>query len=201
MIAFISGVLHSKKENIAIIEVSGIGYLLYIPTSTYRHLPSVGESVTLHTLFQLREDDAKLFGFASEKERDVFQILMGVSGVGTKMALDILSHLPIERLVEAVQNDNHTMLCQVPGIGKKRAEKILFDLKRLSHPLLLTPVKTSQSSVISQSLSSTMKEAEEALIALGLKPLEAQRAIMAAASHVGRDAQVSALLKEALRHR
>ncbi|MEW6238557.1 MAG: Holliday junction branch migration protein RuvA [Candidatus Omnitrophota bacterium] len=199
MIAYLSGILRAKRENSATIDIGGVGYHVLIPLSTYRELPSAGEPATLFTHLYFREDDIRLYGFASEEEREAFQILMGVSGVGAKVALDILSHLPISRLAEAVQKGEAALLCQVPGIGKKRADRLLFELKGISHPLFLVPAGTETRKIGPR--NANIIEAEEALIALGCKPLEAQRAILAAVQRLGDQAQTPDLIKEGLRHR
>ncbi len=185
------------------IDVGGVGFTVWIPLTTYRELPAPGETVIIHTHLYLREDEIRLFGFASKEEREIFQLLVGLSGIGNKVALDILSHLPVPRLVEAVQKDEPGLLCQVPGIGKKRAEKLIFDLKRISHPVFLAPVsvKASESSATASGSSGKRREAEDALITLGCKPQEAQRAIAAAIAHLGEDVDVTQMVKEGLKHR
>ncbi|RJP31178.1 MAG: Holliday junction branch migration protein RuvA [Candidatus Omnitrophota bacterium] len=202
MITFLTGKLADKNEHSAVIDVGGVGFKVSIPLSTYRELPRHGESVTLHTHLAVREDEFQLYGFATEDEREVFLILLSVSGVGAKMAIDVVSHLPVERLVEAIRKNEHALLCQVPGIGKKRAERIVFDLKNTKHPLFLRHAFASKGGE-SKSIPSNqhVTEAVEALIALGCKPLEAQRAIAEAIHVLSEDAEVASLIKEGLRRR
>lgn len=202
MITFLSGILAAKQDNLAVIDVNGVGFAVIIPISTYRELPKAGDPVTLHTVLILREDDIRLFGFATEEERQLFDILMGVSGVGAKMAIDILSHLPVERVVEAVQKEEIALLTQVPGIGKKRAEKLVFDLQRQKHALLLAPISHGQSSTVAPTAqSSAVREAVEALLALGCKPHEAHHAAAQAVQNLGENALVQDLIREALKYR
>jgi holliday junction DNA helicase RuvA len=203
MITFLSGVLASKHDNLAVIDVNGVGFHVTIPISTYRELPKTGEPVTLHTQLILREDDISLYGFASEEERTMFTILLGVSGVGAKMAIDVLSHLPVFRLVEAVQKEEIALLTQVPGIGKKRAEKLVFDLKRQKHTLLLAPVSGGQKDEATAPVAEMeeAKQAIEALLALGCKPQEAHNAVAKAIRNLGEDIRVEVLIREALKHR
>jgi len=200
MITFLSGILRAKTEESAVIDVGGIGYYVHIPLSTYRELPRTGEIVFLHTFLVLREEDVRLFGFASEEEREMFQILLGVNGVGAKMAIDAISHLPVPQLVEAISKEQVSLLCRIPGIGKKRAERLIFDLKNKNHPLFLRAFTTS---VVGRTAlqSQTAAEAVEALIALGCKPLEAQRAVAEALNVLGETAAMSDLIKEGLRRR
>ena len=202
MITFLSGILANKQDHLAVIDVNGVGFHVVIPISTYRELPKVGDPVTIHTKLILREDDISLYGFATEQERQMFDILMTVSGVGCKMAIDVLSALPVFRIVEAVQKEEIALLCQIPGIGKKRAEKLVFDLKRQKHPLLLSPVsygETQSTSPAATSLSA--REALDALLALGCKPPEAHHAVAEAVKHLGENAPVQELIREALKHR
>ena len=202
MITFLSGVLASKSENSAVIDIGGVGLEAAISVSTYRELPRVGESVTLHTHLLVREDNLSLCGFALEDEREMFRILLGVSGVGAKMAMDVLSSLPVNRIVEAVQKEETALLCQIPGIGKKRAERLLFNLKQLNHALLLAPVVASSDQATAEIPDNdNIREAISALEALGCKPHTAHRAIGEAISILGEDVGTSELIKEGLRHR
>ncbi len=201
MITFLSGVLASKRENSAVIKIGGVGFEVAISVSTYRELPRVGEPVTLHTHLLVREDNLSLCGFALEDEREMFRILLGVSGVGAKMAMDVLSSLPVNRIVEAVQKEETALLCQIPGIGKKRAERLLFNLKQLNHALLLAPVSTSGKAAEEVLDNDHVREAISALEALGCKPHEAHRAIGEAVAVLGEEAGASELIKEGLRHR
>ncbi|HOJ60233.1 MAG TPA: Holliday junction branch migration protein RuvA [bacterium] len=202
MISFLTGQLALKRENLAVVNVGGVGFKVTIPISTYRELPREGEPVTLQTILLVREDDLSLYGFATEEERDMFKLLQSISGVGAKLAMDVLSSLPVSRIVEAVQTGNTALFCQVPGIGKKRAERFLFDLRQLSHPLLLTPVMPgARRSPMAAATNERVREAIEALLALGCKPQEAQNAIAQAVSLLGEEAEVTELVKEGLRHR
>ncbi|MFB3789206.1 MAG: Holliday junction branch migration protein RuvA [bacterium] len=202
MISFLTGLLAFKRENGVVIDVGGVGFKVTIPFSTYRELPREGEPVTLQTILLVREDDLSLFGFATEEEREMFKILHGLTGVGAKLALDVLSSLPVPRIVEAVQNHDTALFCQVPGIGKKRAERFIFDLKQVSHPLLLAPVQSGVTRTAPAYTSNErVREAIEALQALGCKPQEAQNAIARAVAVLGDQAELSDLVKEGLRHR
>ncbi len=200
MIDFLSGTLTDKHETYAIIGVGGVGFRVNISLSTYRQLPRTGEAVNLYTVLIVREDDLKLFGFATETERNLFNILSGLSGVGGKLAMDILSYVPPSVLAQAVQRDQPALLCQAPGVGKKRAEKIVFELSRQKHPILLTtpsPETPGEAAPVSDSA----QEALEALLALGLKPADAQRTLSTAVETLGDKADAAALIKESLKHR
>lgn len=205
MIHFLSGILAYKSDDSAVIAVGGVGFHITIPITTYRELPHINEQVLLHTHLHVREDEIRLFGFATEEEREMFEVLLGVSGVGAKMAVDVISYLPAEQFVRAVQTDDLTLLCQAPGIGKKRAERLVFDLKNSKHPFFLRPIASAKpkDGMPDKALSgSSAKEAVSALIALGLKPLDAQRAVSKALeSFPDPSPDVSLLIKESLKHR
>jgi Holliday junction DNA helicase RuvA len=201
MIHFLRGILAEKSENSAIIDVGGVGFQALISLMTYRELPRTGEQVFLHTTLILREDDVKIYGFHSTDEREFFGVLLGLSGIGPKVALDILSHISIEHLADAVQRNEPGRLNGIPGIGKKRAEKLLFELQRTKSPIFLNAARGVNAHAPARSEDNKVTEALDALIALGLKPFEAQRAIAEAQQELGDDAPVTALIKEGLRRR
>lgn len=208
MIHFLSGTVAYKSEDTAVIAVGGVGFHVTIPVTTYRELPPVNENVLLHTYLHLREDEIKLFGFKTEIEREMFEVLIGVSGVGAKMAVDVISVLSAEQFIHAVQTDDLTLLCQAPGIGKKRAERLVFDLKNSKHTFFLRPVSSSKTSVApdesqpAEISGNSAKEAVAALTALGLKPFDAQRAVSKALESFNESSpDVSQLIKESLKHR
>jgi len=202
MIHFLRGVLAQKTDSKAVIDINGVGFEVWIPLMTYHALPKVGEECMLHTMMIVREDDIRLFGFSTPDERELFRLFLGLQGVGTKMAMDILSHVSQEQLIETIQRNELSILCQVPGVGKKRAEKILFELQRVNNPILHTPI--NRSAVSEESFvpsTSVAQEAVEALLALGMKLPEAQKAVKAAQSELDDNADISVLIKVALRNR
>ena len=129
MIAYVSGKLAAKKPTEVIIDVQGLGYHVWIPTSTFERLPAEGEAVKLFTYHYVREDSLQLFGFASEAERQVFEVLLGVSGVGPKLALAALSAMGPAELRDRVLDGDAAMLTQIPGVGRKTAERLVVELK------------------------------------------------------------------------
>ena len=129
MIASLHGRLDSLSSEWAIINVGGIGFQVYMPTSTLSTLGTIGEEVKLHTHFHLREDNATLYGFASTDELGLFQILISVSGLGPKLALALLSALNVEQLAMAIATGSADMLMTVSGVGKKMASRIILELK------------------------------------------------------------------------
>src|SRR3990167_2714064 len=169
MITRISGLLLEKKAPTLIIDVHGLGYELFVPMSTFYQLPNIGETVTLLTHFVVREDAQLLFGFFSERERQLFRALIKVSGVGPKLAMTILSGIEPDQFVQCVQNQDIDTLTRIPGIGKKTAARLMIETRdRLSEwEVTVLPIDLNQA----------MQDALRALSALGYKPSDAKRVI------------------------
>jgi Holliday junction DNA helicase RuvA len=184
MITFIRGVLVQVNTGAAVIEVGGIGYRIGIPVSLAPLLPQPGQECRLHTHFMVRDDRAELFGFKSEKERDLFVLLLGVTGIGPKAALALLTCLSPGEIEQAVFEENAVVLQMVPGIGKKTAQRLLLELKdKLEHrqPRDRGP----------------LSDAVEALVGLGYRRDEALEAVRRVAAD--KDAgDLEAILRSAL---
>ena len=182
MIAWIKGVLLEKQAPELVVNVNGVGYQLQAPMTTFYALPDSGE-VELFTHFVVREDAQLLFGFASKTERSLFQALIKVNGVGPKLALAILSSIDVQRFVFCVQNDDVNALTKIPGIGKKTAERLLIEMRDRLKDWYID--SDAGASLAADSLQATkpvhhyMTEAESALIALGYKPAEATKMVVA----------------------
>ncbi|WP_410104519.1 Holliday junction branch migration protein RuvA [Sutterella wadsworthensis] len=129
MIGRLHGKLLEKNPPQILIDVSGIGYEVDVPMSTFCNLPEVGGELTLHTHFVVREDAELLYGFATLAERAVFRALIKISGVGPKIALALLSGITVDQLKDAVDRGETGLLTKVPGIGKKTAERLVLELK------------------------------------------------------------------------
>ena len=176
MIGQIRGKLIEKNPPEILIEVGGITYELQIPMSTLYQLPELGRDVLLHTHFVVREDAQLLYGFYDKGDKAMFRALIRVNGVGPKLALGILSSMDVNEFVRTVRNNDVTTMVNLPGIGKKTAERLIIEMRdRLSE------WDTSASSPTSASLglaeAGIKKDAETALIGLGYKPPQATRAI------------------------
>lgn len=179
MIGRLHGTLLAKKPPEVLIDVNGVGYEVAAPMSTFYQLPETGASVTLHTHLVVREDAHLLFGFATESERQMFRTLIKVSGVGPKVALAILSGISVEDFVRCVSNNDAAQLVRLPGIGKKTAERLLVEMRdRVAgwggSAGAELPGKTGPAPL---SQCSPIKDAIEALIALGYSPPEASRMV------------------------
>ncbi len=129
MFAYVSGLLADKKPTEAVIEAGGVGYRLLIPASSYEKLPAEGKPAKLLTTFVVRDDAQTLYGFATGAERTAFETLIGVSGVGPKLALAALSAMSPAELGSTVVSGDVAMLTRVPGVGKRKAEKLIVELK------------------------------------------------------------------------
>ncbi len=196
MIEHIKGVLVSKHPTHIVLEANGIGYGISIPLSTYTKLEAVGSSLRLFTWLHVREDILQLFGFASEEEREVFSLLINVSGVGPRMALAVLSAMPVCDFLEAVRNENLNALVSIPGIGRKKAERLLLELKDKIEPAAPETMDDSPG----HSPPGAASEAVMALVSLGCKYPEASGAVRRARAKLDDNAALEEIIREALKH-
>ena len=177
MIGRIRGLLIEIQPPDILLDVGGLGYEVQVPMTTLYELPQPGTEVSLFTHFVVREDAQQLYGFLRERERGLFRHLIKVNGVGPKLGLAILSGLDADSFVRAVQRDDTSTLVQLPGVGKKTAERLLVEMRdKLSDWLL----ELGQSPAGSAADKDIQAEAESALVALGYKPAEASKAVAAA---------------------
>jgi Holliday junction DNA helicase RuvA len=170
MIGRLTGTLAEKAPPQVLVDVSGVGYELDVPMSTFYNLPSLGERITLLTHLVVREDAHLLYGFASADERATFRLLIRISGIGPRTALAILSGLSVSELAQAVSRQESGRLVKVPGIGKKTAERLLLELKDK-----LAPDFGARSQVIGDAQADIV----QALVALGYNDREAAAALKA----------------------
>ncbi len=169
MIAGLHGTLESLGSDWAIINVGGIGFQVYMPTSTLSLLGAIGEEVKLHTHLHLREDNATLYGFATADELRFFQTLLGVSGLGPKLALAMLSAMSVDKLTMAIATGSVDLLTIVPGIGKKVADRLVLELKdKIAAGWVTTPAAQ---------LAEANTDVLAALTSLGYSVAEATRAV------------------------
>ena len=172
MIASIQGLLEARKAGYVIIRVGGFGIRVFTPTSTLSRLGDVGSEVSLYTHFHVREDGMALYGFSSEEDRDAFEQLIGISGVGPKIALALLSTMDAQTFYKAIADEDQQRLALAPGVGKRLAAKLVLELKgklpslvALGGAMSLSPSAKIQSEVL------------EALMGLGFSTAEAQAAL------------------------
>ena len=169
MIAGLDGILEAQGSDFIVIKVNGVSFKVFVPTSTLAVAGSPGDRVRLRTHLQVREDNLSLYGFATAEELEVFELAITVSGVGPRVALSLLSVLNPGQLVEAISTENVEALTRVPGVGKKTAGHLIFELKdKLSKRGIAVPAL---------SLSSADSEAIAALRSLGYTSNEAASAL------------------------
>jgi holliday junction DNA helicase RuvA len=194
MIAHLKGQLSYKSPEHSIVDVNGVGYKVFTPFSTYYSLPKLGESVSLRIHTRVREDDLKLFGFLTEEEQTVFEKLITINKVGPKLALGILSDMSIADLLTAVMNKDAARLSAIPGVGKKTAERLALEMKDKLADLAVDmehqPDADHQDGFYEDALS--------ALINLGYKKPQAEKALTSAYYKNGKDSSLEDLIKESL---
>lgn len=179
MIGRITGTLIDKQAPEVLIDVNGLGYEVQVPMTTIYQLPELGQQVTLHTHFVVREDAQLLFGFYEQTERALFRTLIKVNGVGPKLALTILSGIETDDFVRCVRDNDTATLVKLPGVGKKTAERLLIEMRDRLKDWHVDESAPDTPAPASQAAMGAIAEAESALIALGYKPTEAAKAIAA----------------------
>jgi len=173
MIAHIRGNLFSKQPSQAIIDAGGVGYDIAISIPTYSSLPAEGAQVALHIYTQVREDALALYGFAERGEKQLFERLITVTGVGPRLALTILSGLSAEQTIAAIRAQDHATLTRIPGVGKRLAERLVVELKDKLDDL-------SRPAPIVQHAGAASDDVLSALVNLGYQRAAAQKALEAA---------------------
>lgn len=178
MIGSLTGEVLYLQAPSVILQVNGVGYEIDTPLSTFCQL-SKGQTVTLWTHFVVREDAQQLYGFLDIQDKIIFRTLLKVNGIGAKMALGILSTLSVELLVQTIEHEDINTLVKVPGIGKKTAERLIIELRDRFKDLQQnsTAQQTPQLDRLQFLSNSPIAEAEAALVSLGYKPAEAQKAL------------------------
>ncbi len=197
MIAQIRGRLSVKEPHRIVVDVNGVGYLLFIPLSTFYRLPEVPGEVFLHTHTHVRDDAIQLFGFHTRDEQALFELLQGVAGIGPRLATNILSGISADELIPALSEGDLARLRAVPGVGKKLAERLVVELRekvatvRLpQHPAPAAPAAAEDRAV---------DDVVSALVNLGCNRKEAAKAAEAARKELGPSAAFETLIKTALR--
>ena len=194
MIAHLKGQLNYKSPEHSIVDVNGVGYKVFTPLSTYYALPPLGEIASLRIHMRVREDDIKLFGFLTEEEQTIFEKLITINKVGPKLALGILSGMSPANLLTAVINKDAARLSAIPGVGKKTAERLALEMKDKLADLTLDmehqPDANHQERFYEDALS--------ALVNLGYKKPQAEKALKLAYDENGKDSSLEDLIKESL---
>lgn len=173
MIASLAGRVERSSPGEVVVDVGGVGYRVHVPLSTYAALPGVGRECRLRVLTAVREDEIRLYGFATAEEEELFGLLQGVTGVGPKLALKVLSGVSAQNLRSALAHADMGVLTSVPGVGKRLAERLVVELRDKVGPAVA-------SSAASPAEGRVDAEALEALAALGYPPKVARRALESA---------------------
>ena len=200
MIAHLSGTLHSKHPNQVIVDVSGVGYEVNIPLSTYYDLSDTGSNVQLRIYTHVKEDALQLYGFRTARERELFINFISVSGIGPRLGIALLSNMNADELIQSIKTNNLARLTSIPGIGRKTAERLVVDLREKMTQLSVDHLDEtpSQPEIVDASEDSVRSEALSGLLNLGYQKASAEKAIDAALSEGG-DITVESILKRSLR--
>ncbi len=173
MIAHLRGKLISRRPNLVIVETGGVGYDVTISVPAFGELPSLGSEVALHIHTHVREDQLALYGFLRHEEKELFEKLITVSGIGPKLAITILSGMPADDMVNSIRANDLARLTKIPGIGRKTAERMVLELRDK-----LPPAGADQAHVM-PSLSATQEDVLSALVNLGYQRAAAEKALAA----------------------
>lgn len=199
MITRITGTLVAATPLHAVIETGGLAYEVNIPVTTAEKLPPTGQQARLHTLVVYREDSQTMYGFSSEEERDFFRLLVEkVSGIGPKTALSIFSKLSLATLQSAIVGGDVALLAKCPGIGKKTAERLVIELRDKLGATSATTTAPTVGEAATAPAENKIRDAVLALVALGYKAPDADKAVRQALVALGPIASTEALIKRAL---
>jgi len=195
VIARLSGTILEKRGDAAVLDVEGVGYLVHLSLQSIATLPAEGGRVQLRTYTHVREDALQLFGFLTVEEEELFHLLISVSGVGPKLALNICSGMPATELAVAILHGELARLTKIPGVGKKTSERLVLELKDKIKTSGLAGVRSSQP----PPPGSTGEALLSALLNLGYRPAAAERTAEAVRRSLGPSAPLENQLREALR--
>lgn len=196
MIALVKGELAYKSIDHVIVDVNGVGYRLFIPLSTFYSLPEQGR-VQLFVHTHVREDTLQLYGFSTIEEKELFVTLIGISGVGPKLAVNVLSHIPVSELKTAIVHGDIKRLSSLPGIGKKTAERLVLELKDKLSASARLPAEAAGTGHAAGRQLDPLNDVLSALVNLGYKEAQARRIL--ASMEVAPDTPMEEILKGALK--
>lgn len=199
MYQYLTGKIAEKTPAAAVLDVNGVGYEVRISVNTFTALPDLGQTAKLLTHFVVREDAQLLYGFATEDERELFRLLLSVSGIGPKMAITLLSGMTIPELKTAIREGSIPVLSSVSGIGKKTAERVIVELK---DKLPKEAGRDSRDIIHDMSVSDQIiDDAVHALVALGYVKQKAKEAVQKVLkAGLGKNLTVEEIIRSALKH-
>jgi Holliday junction DNA helicase RuvA len=196
MIAHLSGKLLEKQANSVIVETSGVGYEVTIPLSTFYELGDVGSDISLRIYTHVREDALQLFGFKTERERQLYLKLISVQGIGAKSGITMLSGMSADEIIAAIRTDNLVSLTSIPGVGKKTAERLVIELRDKLDVLSATAAQSSAAQT-NIPVDAVYDDALSALTNLGYHRNAAEKALKQAINE-GTEMSVQKLLRRSL---
>lgn len=200
MISYLKGKLVLATPLYILIDLNGMGYKVFIPANAFFNLPSINTELLLHTSFVIREYSQALYGFLQALERDLFEELMNVSGIGPKLALSIIGNIEINQLNRALQQHDKTTLSKIPGIGKKTAERLIIEMRDKIGSIL--PPNPSEYAIELEKdpQAQMVQDAMNALINLGYNQVTAQKAIKKTLKEYPEGIDLPVLITHALKH-
>jgi len=198
MIAYLTGILFSKSPQSVVVDTAGVGYQIFVPLSTFYQLPDEMEKVSLHVYTHVRKDMLQLFGFQTETEKEIFLLLISVSGIGPKLALNILSGIGLEDLLSAIVSADSERIAAVPGVGKKTSQRITLELKEKVSDIFEGREVLPREKVQIRN-KEIFDDALSALINLGY-PSRSAKIVIDNVLRNDNDINLDTLLKEALRN-
>ena len=198
MFEYIKGILTEKNLGDAVVEAGGVGYLLVIPVSTYEKLPAVGQEVKILAYHYVREDMEKLYGFFSQGEREIFQLLIGISKIGPKTAISILSGVSAADLVACVNKSDASRLRKIPGVGDKTAQRLVMELKGKLANVRDTGLGSTAAHNTVSSPGNPHSEAFDAMLSLGYGEKQISSALTRVETVIDEHAPVEEWIKKAL---
>lgn len=193
MFEYISGILTDASPHKITVDVGGIGYCIFISIMTFEKLPQIGTKVKIFTSTIYREDSQKIYGFLTIDERNFFETLNDISGIGPRLSTAILGHMSLSDLHLAVEHENTKAISQIPGIGKKMAERLVLELRDKFGKIDKQTISSSKAG------SSAVADAISALINLGYNPIDAQKAVKKVLPADGEEPSLSKLISLALK--
>ena len=196
MIAYLTGLVLTKTAQSVLIDAGGIGYEVFVPFSTFYTLPEKDEKVSLHIYTYVREDALLLFGFGTKLEKNLFLLLISVSGIGPKLAVNILSGIGPQELLEAIAGGDVIRLQAIPGVGKKTAERIALELKEAA--VKITGQEITPPPVYEGEDKRIFDDAFSALVNLGY-PIKSAKAAVEKARSLVKEISLEGLIREALK--
>lgn len=197
MIEYIKGTLTEKEVTRVAIEAHGVGYNISIPLSTYEKLPETGTNLLLHIHYLVREDAHKLYGFLSKTEREMFRHLIGITKIGPKVALSVLSGITVDDLVNCINSGDSRRLEKIPGVGQKTAQRLLIELKGKVGSSLVSGISEGALAVNSGNLK-IRDEAFAAMVSLGYNDKQVQKAFARVEQTLAGNAPVEEWIRKAL---